>query len=157
MQCADAHKSAAQIRLRLLVDGFRFGAEKHNDVSDAGDKVAVRFFGKLRSQSFLFFFEIVELDLEQFGMGERLIQGDEERGTKAFLADLERCFEPLCATFQLTDLGVGQSFHRQNLTQLSPNARKSGAKAFPCEGFSCSSFTTTQSKHKNEVCWNETL
>jgi len=118
LQCADTHKGADEIRLGLFFDKFRFGAKQHDNVSDAGDQVAVRFFGEFRSQSFLFFFEIVELDLEQFGMGKRLIQGGEERGTEAFLADLERRFEPLRAGFQVANPGIGQSFHGQKFNAV---------------------------------------
>jgi hypothetical protein len=92
--------------------------------------MAAGFFGELRSEGFLFVFEVVELHFQQFVMGQRLIEGSEEFRTETFFADLDAGFQPLSESFQIADLGVGQTFHSGNLTESRLNARKSADKAF---------------------------
>jgi hypothetical protein len=53
-------------------------------------------------------------------MLQDLIKGGEELGTETFLADLERCLEPLGLGFEFTYLGVAERVHGTNLRQPVP-------------------------------------
>ena len=77
--------------------------------------MAIRLLGQLRRKRLLFFFEIIELHLEQLLMVQGFVQGANELRTQAFLPHFEGRLKSLSASFQIPELRIGESIHKHNL------------------------------------------
>ena len=98
---------------KLLI--HRFGPIEHDDIADAGDQMAAALLRELWSKLLLLLLEMVKLDLDQFLGFERLIEGGEEWGAEALLAELERSLEPLRLGLESAGLRIAERKHEPSV------------------------------------------
>jgi hypothetical protein len=96
----------AASKLEPALGGIGLRPVKDDDIADACDQVAGRPFGDDRRQFLFLFFEVGELDLDEFVTGEFLVDAPQECVGQTLFADTQDRFQALCVRLEFTDLPV---------------------------------------------------
>lgn len=93
--------------------GRWFGAMEHHHVADAHDEMARGFFSEQGREFLLLFFEVGELDLHEFVLGQGGVDGLDETFAQTGFADFEHGVQKLGGGFEFAELLVVQWFEHR--------------------------------------------